>query len=107
MIASLTVRPQARTTFDEQALVELAQSIREQGILHPLLAHKEGDRIVVDDGERRFRAAKVVGLTTVPVIVTDRPLTAAERLQVQLVSACQRQGLSVLDEARAIKHLID
>lgn len=105
-IESINCRPQVRVEFDEAGLVGLAQSIKENGVLQPLLAHREGVAFILDDGERRLRAAKRAGLTTVPVIVDDRDLCSTEVLQRQLVLDCQRVELNAMERARAIDRLM-
>ncbi|MCB9918577.1 MAG: ParB/RepB/Spo0J family partition protein [Planctomycetes bacterium] len=103
----LVCRMQVRELFDEEELAGLAQSIRQQGILVPLLAHREGELWVLDDGERRLRAARLVGLEAVPVLIDPRELSEAEVIQRQLVTAAQREGLKPLEEAKAIARLIE
>lgn len=105
-IDSIVCRRQVRESFDNESLAGLAQSIKESGVLQPLLAHREGTTFVLDDGERRLRAAKRAGLDAVPVIVDDRELCEAEVLQRQLVTNCQREDLSPIEKARAIERLI-
>jgi ParB/RepB/Spo0J family partition protein len=106
-------RSNPRTAYDKTALRELAESIKAQGILEPLVV-----RPIVNDGRpptdpvgwelvagsRRLRAAKLAGLTVVPAIVRD--LTDAEVLQVQIIENLQREGISALDEARGYAELI-
>lgn len=105
-IDKLVCRPQVRRHFGEEELAGLAQSIRENGILQPLLAHRKGTAFILDDGERRLRAAKKAGLATVPVIVDDRELCRAEVVQRQLVANCQRADLSPMEKASAIERLL-
>lgn len=105
-IEKIICRKQVRGVFDEDELTGLAQSIKEQGVLQPLLAHREGSSFVLDDGERRLRAARRVGLSTVPVIVDPRELNAAAVLQRQLVANCQRQDLSAMEKATSIEALM-
>jgi ParB family transcriptional regulator, chromosome partitioning protein len=105
-INQIVVRKQVRETFDEEELAGLAQSIAENGILQPLLGHREGESVVLYKGERRLRTAKRAGLATVPVIIEDRELSGAEIVQRQLVINCQRADLSAIEKARAIDQLI-
>ncbi|RXZ36066.1 ParB/RepB/Spo0J family partition protein [Oxalobacteraceae bacterium CAVE-383] len=100
---------QPRTRMDEGALNELADSIREQGVLQPILvrpvaAHNGHARYEIIAGERRFRAAKLAGLDTVPVIVTeaDDKRTAA----IALIENLQREDLNPLEEAQGIHRLL-
>lgn len=105
-VADLVRRPQPRVHFDEAELESLMQSIRENGILQPLLVHREAGAIVLDDGHRRLEAAMRLGHTEVPVVISEGPLSEPERLQLQLVVNCQRSGLSPIEESRAIAQLI-
>ncbi len=92
----------------------LTQSIREHGVLQPLLLHclaPDDERVDdvlfgIDDGQRRFECGVAAGLTAFPAIVDPRVLTAAESLQRQLVSNCQRQDLSPMETAAAIERLL-
>jgi ParB family chromosome partitioning protein len=100
---------QPRTRMDEGALNELADSIREQGVLQPILvravaAHNGHARYEIIAGERRFRAAKLAGLDTVPVIITeaDDKKTAA----IALIENLQREDLNPLEEAQGIHRLL-
>jgi len=102
----LVCRKQVRESFGEEELTGLAQSIKENGVLQPLLAHREGTAFVLDDGERRLRAARRAGLATVPVIVDERELGEAESTQRQLVANCQREDLSPMEKARAVDRLM-
>jgi ParB family chromosome partitioning protein len=106
-LTNLTPNPrQPRVTFDEAALEELAASIREQGVLQPILVRPlGGGRFEIVAGERRFRAAQRAGLTKVPVVVRD--LSDAETLEIALIENVQRDDLSPLEEATAYQRLID
>jgi ParB family transcriptional regulator, chromosome partitioning protein len=95
---------QPRTRFDEGALAELASSIREHGVLQPLLVHEHEGVFVLVAGERRWRAARIAGLTAVPAVV--RELVADDDdLQLALVENLQRRDLTPLEEARAFELL--
>jgi len=98
-------RYQPRREMDEQALQSLAQSIRTQGIVQPLVvrAGDEGYEIVA--GERRWRAARIVGLQTVPAVV--RPIADETAMAVALIENIQREDLNPLEEATALQRLID
>ena len=99
-------RGQPRTKFDEEALSELENSIREFGVLQPLLVRPMSDgtyRIVA--GERRWRAARRAGLTEVPVII--RSLTDAEAAAIALIENLQREDLNPIEEATGIRRLIE
>jgi ParB family transcriptional regulator, chromosome partitioning protein len=106
-IASLQPNPfQPRKDFPEEALRELAQSIRHQGVLQPILVEEgtEGHYTIIA-GERRFRAAKLAGLDRIPVIV--KHFSETEKLEIALVENIQRENLSPLEEALAYKRLMD
>ena len=98
-------RNQPRKSFDEQALSELADNISQVGILQPLLVRpaKVAGRYTIVAGERRWRAARLAGLTEVPVIVKD--LTPSQAAQVALIENLQREDLSPVEEAKAFKRL--
>lgn len=95
---------QPRRQFREEALAELAASIREHGILQPLVVRQEGPRYQVIAGERRLRAARHLGLDTVPALV--RSLTDQQALEAALIENLQREDLSVVEAARAYERLI-
>ncbi|MEI8095202.1 MAG: ParB/RepB/Spo0J family partition protein [Spirochaetales bacterium] len=96
---------QPRKDFDPEALAELADSIREQGIIQPILAEKvtHGYRIVA--GERRWRAAKLAGLAEVPVLV--RSFSEEARMEIALIENVQRSDLTAMEEARAYQRLME
>ncbi|NNM67336.1 MAG: ParB/RepB/Spo0J family partition protein [Spirochaetales bacterium] len=97
---------QPRKDFDPVALEELAASIREKGILQPILVEafgSSGFRIIA--GERRYRAAKLAGLTEVPVLV--RSFSAEERMEIALIENVQRSDLNPVEEARAYRQLME
>jgi ParB family chromosome partitioning protein len=96
---------QPRKTFDEVALEPLAESIRELGVLQPLLVRMDGDGYELIAGERRLRASKKAGLQTVPVIV--KKVEDIRSLQEALVENLHRKDLNAIDEASAYKQLID
>ena len=99
-------RDQPRKTFDETALAELADSIRAHGVLQPLLVRPSADgsyRLVA--GERRYRAARMAGLTEVPVTV--REMTDEEESVFALIENLQREDLNAIEEAEGLKQLIE
>jgi len=98
-------RAQPRRTFDEDALDELAASIRETGIIQPLLVMECPGGYELIAGERRLRAASRAGLETVPVVV-KRDLAASELVELALVENIQRADLTPLEEARAYEELV-
>lgn len=102
------VRPseqQPRTSFQEDKLQELAQSIRTSGIIQPLLVRPRGGLFELVAGERRWRAAQLAGLTTVPAIV--REIADDRLLELALIENIQRQELNPIEEANAYKRLIE
>jgi len=96
---------QPRTEFDEEALNALAESIKEKGVLQPLLVRKHEDYYEIIAGERRWRAAQLAGLNKVPVIEKD--LSDKEVLEVALVENLLRENLSAIEEAEGFQRLID
>ena len=96
-------KKQPRKKFDETALDELADSIRQFGILQPLLVTKKGDIYEIVAGERRWRAARLAGLKEVPVIL--REFTDLEIAEISLIENLQRQDLNPIEEAQAFKSL--
>jgi ParB family transcriptional regulator, chromosome partitioning protein len=95
---------QPRSQFDEQSLRELAASIREHGVIQPLVVTRTAeDRYTLITGERRWRAAQLVGLETVPVVIKD--VAPQQMLEIALVENVQRSDLNALEEAVAYKHL--
>ncbi len=102
------IRPnphQPRMLIRDDELVELALSIQTHGVLQPLIVTREGDGYQLVAGERRWRAAKLAGLTTVPVIVKD--LAPQQTLELALVENLQRKDLNPLEEAGAYRQLIE
>lgn len=99
------LRAQVRVPGDE-GLIGLAQTIKETGVLQPLLLRRDGSEFVVVDGERRLKAARMAGLSHVPVIIDDRELSEAEVIHRQLVANCSREDLQPLEKAKAIQRLI-
>lgn len=98
-------RFQPRLTFDEDALNELAKSIRQHGIIQPLVLRKVGNKFEIIAGERRYKASFIAGLTKVPAIVID--LNDNESAEVAIVENIQRKNLSALEEAKSYKKLLD
>lgn len=96
---------QPRRRFDAAALEELAQSIRSVGVIQPIILQKKGDRYQIIAGERRFRAARMAGLKTIPAIL--REWDEIKRMEVALIENLQRDDLNPLDEAQGIKALMD
>lgn len=102
------VRPstlQPRREFPGESLRELADSIREQGILQPLVVRRQGDGFELIAGERRWRAAQMIGLTEVPVVLREADDSTA--LELMLVENLQREGLNPMDEAQGYAELME
>ncbi len=95
---------QPRVQFDEEKLQELAASIKEFGIVQPLVVRKQGNRYELAAGERRLRAARLAGLTTVPVLV--RSYDNAQMMEIALIENIQRHDLNPIEEARGLKRLM-
>ena len=97
-------REQPRKNFDEDALVELADSIKQFGVIQPLIVQKKDDYYEIIAGERRWRAAKLAGLKEVPVIVKE--FTEQEAVEIALIENIQRENLNPIEEALAYKRLL-
>ncbi len=96
---------QPRKIFNEEKLNELADSIREHGIVQPLIVKKNGERYTIIAGERRFRAAMLAELKEVPALVRD--MDGREVMEVALIENIQRENLNPIEEAAAIRFLMD
>ena len=96
---------QPRTHFDEASLQSLADSIRSHGIVQPLLVRRRGDGFELIAGERRWRAAKLAGVTRVPIVVKEVPDESL--LEIALIENIQRENLNPIEEAQAYKKLIE
>lgn len=97
-------REQPRKHFDEDGLLELAESIKQYGILQPLLVQEKNGYYEIIAGERRWRAAKLAGLKEVPVII--RKLTDQQIVEISLIENIQREDLNPIEEAQAYKRLL-
>ena len=98
-------RFQPRLNFDEQGLQELADSIKEHGIIQPLVLRKLGNKYEIIAGERRYKAAQMAGLTTVPAVIAN--IDDNKSAEVALVENVQRRDLTAIEEARSYKSLLD
>ena len=98
-------RNQPRKTFDEDALLELAESIKQFGIINPIIVTDKKDHYEIVGGERRWRAARKAGLKEVPVIIKD--LTENEIAEIALIDNIQREDINPIEEALAYKKLIE
>ncbi len=98
-------REQARQNFDEDGLAELADSIKQYGIIQPLIVQDKGNYYEIVAGERRWRAAKMAGVKEVPVIIRD--ISEQQRMEMSLIENIQREDLNPIEEARAYRQLLD
>ncbi len=96
---------QPRKNFDNEKLKELAQSIQTYGVVQPIIVQKHGERFSIIAGERRYRASRMAGIATVPVVVKD--YTEREYMEVSLVENLQREDLNPIEEAQAMRLLMD
>ena len=97
-------REQPRKMFDEDALIELSESIKQYGVLQPLLVQKKDNYYEIIAGERRWRAAKLAGVKEVPVIIKD--YSDQEVMEIALIENIQREDLNPIEEAQAYQRLI-
>ncbi|MDR0925801.1 MAG: ParB/RepB/Spo0J family partition protein [Hungatella sp.] len=95
---------QPRMEFREESLIELAESMKEYGVLQPLLVQKKGDFYEIIAGERRWRAAKLAGLKEVPVVI--REYTKQQSMEIALIENVQREDLNPIEEAKAYQRLM-
>lgn len=96
---------QPRKRFRQDALEQLAASIRSVGVLQPILVHKTGERYAIIAGERRWRAARIAGLSEIPAIVRDMQTT--QRYEAALIENLQRDDLNPVEEAMAVRGLME
>lgn len=98
-------REQPRRTFEEDSLLELADSIKQFGVLQPLIVQKKKDYYEIIAGERRWRAAKLAGVKEIPVIIKE--FTDQEVVEIALIENIQRENLNPIEEAMAFKKLLN
>ena len=98
-------REQPRKKFDEDSLLELSESIKQYGVLQPLLVSDKKDYYEIIAGERRWRAAKLAGIKEIPIII--REFSNQETVEISLIENIQREDLNPVEEAMAYKRLID
>ena len=98
-------RFQPRLHFNDEGLEDLSNSIREHGIIQPLVLRRVGDKYEIIAGERRYKASQMAGLTAVPAIITD--LDDNESAEVAILENTQRRNLSAIEEAKSYKKLLD
>ncbi len=96
---------QPRKNFDQEALQELANSIKVHGVIQPLVVNKKGDGYMIIAGERRWRACRLAGVTSIPVIVKN--YTEKQIKEIALIENLQREDLNPIEASRAIKQLMD
>lgn len=96
---------QPRKSFSEESLKELADSIRAQGVIQPILVEKQGDSYFLIAGERRYRAARLAGLSAIPAVIGS--YSEEQKLEIALVENIQREDLNPVEEALAYKSLMD
>lgn len=96
---------QPRKKFDEEAIIQLSQSIKEHGLIQPIIVTNDNNVYTIVAGERRWRAAKLAGLKNVPVVIMD--LSDKEVLEISLIENIQRQDLNPIEESKAYKKLIE
>lgn len=96
---------QPRKEFDKEKIMNLANSIKEHGIIQPLILKKQNESYVIVAGERRWRAAKEIGIKEIPAIVMD--LTDKQVLEISLIENIQREDLNPIEEAKAYKKLLE
>jgi len=105
-ISEITADPdQPRRTFDQDALNELAESVKEHGVLQPIIVTKHNGGYQIVAGERRFRASQLAGLTTIPALV--RSMTGQNKLEVSLIENLQRRDLNTIEIATSYQKLRD
>lgn len=105
-LSELRANPyQPRKNFDEEALSELASSIKEHGVFQPIIVKKSIKGYEIIAGERRFRASKLAGMQTIPAIVKD--FSDEEMMQITLLENLQRENLTSIEEAKAYKSIIE
>ena len=98
-------KSQARKIFDEESIEELANSIKEYGVIQPIIVSKKGDYYEIIAGERRWRASKKAGLRTIPAIIRDDD--EQKNKEISLIENIQREDLNPIEKARGIKLLMD
>lgn len=98
-------KDQPRKVFDEEKLKKLAESIKEHGVVQPIIVRRKKNRYIIVAGERRWRASKIANLKTIPVIVKD--LSSREIMEVALIENLQREDLNPIEEAEAFAKLME
>lgn len=106
-LGKLRCKKQVRTEFDSAGIESLAQNLKDLGQLVPIRVTPEDEFFIIEDGERRFRAAQLAKLLTLKAIINSQPIAAPELLLRQLSINCQRADLSPMERARALQELIE
>jgi len=96
---------QPRKVFDQERLQALAESIKEHGVVQPIIVRQDGNRYVIVAGERRWRAAKLAGLKTIPVVIKE--LSSRQVMEIALIENLQREDLNPIEEAEAYQKLME
>ncbi len=96
---------QPRKSFDEESLAELSESIKQHGVLQPIIVKSNGARYQIVAGERRWRAARIAGLKAIPAIIKDSD--EAQSMEIALVENLQRENLNPIEEAEGIRRLME
>ena len=96
---------QPRKVFDKERLEALAESIKEHGVVQPIIVKSQGNGYIIVAGERRWRAAKMAGIKTVPVIIKD--ISSREVMEIALIENLQREDLNPIEEAEAFQRLME
>jgi len=96
---------QPRKVFDQEKLQALAEYIKEHGVVQPIIVRQDGNRYVIVAGERRWRAAKLAGLKTIPVVIKE--LSSKQVMEIALIENLQREDLNPIEEAEAYQKLMD
>lgn len=105
-LKEIKVNPfQPRKIFDEAAMNELAESIKEHGVLQPIIVRRKGKSFEIVVGERRFRGSKIAGLTEIPVVI--RELTDQQMMEIAILENLQREDLTPIEEAEAYQNLME
>lgn len=107
-ISLIDIKPnpfQPRKVFDEEALKELAESIKEHGVLQPIIIRKKGSKFEIVVGERRYRASQEVGLEEIPAVV--RELNDQQMMELAILENLQREDLTPIEEAEAYQNLME
>lgn len=105
-LKEIKVNPfQPRKIFDEAALNELAESIKEHGVLQPIIVRRKGKSFEIVVGERRFRGSKIAGMTEIPVVI--RELTDQQMMEIAILENLQREDLTPIEEAEAYQNLME